>query len=125
MNHRSKSFKALQKVWEKKLSDSGLENIEQPDGNLKLWTSSFFKVRYNATLFEAKEEYYRMASQFLHDHRFEADAHKKMWELHANGVSMRNIACTLRKKGIATNKDLVNAVIQDLAKVMLGSTRAR
>lgn len=116
---KTKEFLALKKKWDKKLEKSGLENIEQDDGNLKLWSSHFFKARFNATLFGAKEEYYRLAGQFLHEHVFEDHKTKLTWQLHSEGVSIRDIVIALKKRGFKAYKNAVHRVVQDLTERML------
>ena len=123
MDRNSKEYKTLVAKWEKKLEESGLENIEQPDGNLKLWASQFFKVRYDATVFEAKEQYYRLAGQFLNDYRFEDKLDKQIWKMHAEGMSIRTIVKLRRKGNKAINRNSIHRRLQELTKTMLEQTR--
>ncbi len=121
---KSKEFLKLQKTWEKKLSDSGLENIEQADGNLKIWTSSFFRSRYNPTLWKAKEDYYRLAGQFLNDHKFESTVEKLIWQLHSEAVSIRNIYLELKRLKKKIAKDKIHNIIRKLADEMTSKCRS-
>ena len=89
-------FKQLNAFWRKKLEESGFKDAEQDDGNLKQWTSHYFKVRHTGVRAEAKEMYYRRASQFLHEHAFKTDQERSIWELHASGLSIRGIARKLQ-----------------------------
>ncbi len=119
MDNKSKKFLALQKKWYEKIAkDKSYKDIEQLDGNLKVW-SSLFVGQYNATLFEAKEQYYRLAGQFLHSHTFKDENEKLTWKLHSDGVCVRQIAAELIDRGQHTNKDAVNKVVRRLAKAML------
>jgi len=119
MDQNSPEFKALQKKWYKKLEKSGFEDAERPDGNLKWWASRFDRKWYNPTADAAKEAYYRFAGQFLHGHTFEDPMEREIWALHSEGVSMRNIVKTLRKRyrGIYVLK--TNDIIKRLSAQML------
>lgn len=116
---KTKEFLALKKKWDKKLKSDGFEDIEQDDGNLKLWSSHFFKARFNETLFGAKEEYYRLAGQFLHEHIFKEQKTKLIWQLHSEGISIRDIVKALKKRGFKAYKNAVHRVVQDLTEQML------
>lgn len=115
----NKEFNTLQKEWYSKLKDSGFEDIEQNELDLKLWSSHFFKVRHNATLFSAKEEYYRMAGHFLYDYTFSNEHEKQIWALHSTGVSIRGIVDQLKAKKIKTDTKKVNNIIKAFSKLMI------
>lgn len=119
MNNKTKEFKKLQAEWYSKLEDEGFQDVEQDEEHLKRWTSSFFKTRYNPTLWKAKEEYYRAAGHFLHDYKFSNDTEKLIWELHGEAMSIRNIALVLKAKGIKSYKRRIHETIQKLAKEMV------
>jgi hypothetical protein len=122
-------FKALQDEWYAKLKKKGFEDIEDTDSPqqyLKSWHSQYFQVKYTATTFEAKQEYYQMALSFLNDHRFANRKEKEIWKLHTDGLSLRKIASTLNAKKIQslkTHKDGVNKIIAELAKKMMSSKK--
>ncbi len=117
--YKTKEFLALQKTWEKKLERSGLENIEQPDGNLKVW-STVFVTNYEPVAYQAKEEYYRLAAQMLHEHPFKNAVERFIWEQHSKGTSIRNITRLLNKKGVETYKGKVHKTLQALVKELMG-----
>lgn len=121
MSQKDKDFQKLKAIWDKKLAKEGLEDIEQPNGMLKKWAGAFFKdrhKRFGSVSFEAKEEYYRLAGQFLHSYPFETETERKVWELHSEGMSIREIVRTLGSKRIKTYKDKVFAVIKRLTAEM-------
>jgi hypothetical protein len=124
MDRNSKEFKDLQRKWYAKAKKSGYEDIEQADGNLKVWHSRLFQINANDITGEAKKEYYRLAGQFLHAHKFENKGDKIMWELHAGGMSVRDIAKELKRLGFKTSrnrvhkKDSVHDKIQALVRIM-------
>jgi hypothetical protein len=117
--YNSKEFKKLQSKWYKKLADAGFEDIEQEDGNLKRWASSVFKSRYDPTLFAAKEEYYRLAGQFLHDHVFDTRVEKMIWERHTAGISQEDIHLQLKARGIKIGHCRVTDIVMKLARIMV------
>lgn len=116
MNPQDKDFKKLKETWYKKLEKSGFEDLENDDGQLLNHVSSIpTRVRFNIDEFKAKEDYYRLAGQFLHDYTGFTSQTKKIWEMHQSGVSIRNIA----KKIKVFKKSAINNIIEDLAKIML------
>lgn len=122
MNSKGKEFQALQKKWYKKLKQDGFEDCEQTDGHLKLWSGHYFKSKFkhpgDLEFQKAKQDYYRRASQFLHEYKFPDPRTRRIWELHADGVSIRAIVETLKKEGYRAYKDVVHAVIKELCKSM-------
>jgi hypothetical protein len=111
-------FKKLQAKWDKKLADDGFFDIEQRDGNLKVWASHLHKVHYNETLYRAKEDYYRLAGQFLHDHKFDSRLERAVWELHSTGVGMREIVVMLKKRRMKIYKWKVQQIVKKLSEEM-------
>lgn len=125
MDRHSADFKKLQAEWYKKLEQSGFEDIEEEDGSLKE-RAARYASKYNGTYFQAKkgyyesvEEYYRLATQFLHSHRFKNKREKLIWEMHSNGTSIRNIVKELEKRQYpASKRDSVHKVVKGLAAKM-------
>lgn len=133
--YQTKEFKKLSKAWEKKLKRSGFEDIEQPadfksgapDGNLKQWSASFFSApsRFNPQTYQAKEEYYRMAGQFLHQYEFTNKIERLIWQEHSEGHSPDTITKTLEARGIKAvfgrkvNRANIYKIVNRLVKVML------
>lgn len=115
MRFDSPEFKKLQKIWNKKLTDSGFQDAEQPDGMLKEWSTRFRTHHADPSLYEAKEEYFRRAGQFLHSHAFEDKDSKRVWSMHAQGVSNRDIAKKLKVK----TKKRIDDLVKGLKLIML------
>lgn len=113
-----KDCSTLLKKWNTKL-DAIEDNIEQASGGLKHWASSDFVYKYNATTFQAKEEYYRLATQFTFMHEFDNKLERLVWEAHAEGKSMRDIATALKKKRYKVDKNKVNEVIKRISDEMI------
>lgn len=121
MDRNSPQFKKLQKQWYEKLAKEGFEDIEQTDGNLKVWTSHIHRSLQslaNPTLREAKETYYRLASQFLHEFVFPDQKTKKIWQMHSDGISYRHIAKELAKSGHHADKDSIWRIVRNLRNEM-------
>lgn len=117
---KTSEFKALKKKWDEKLKASEFEDIEQEDGNLKAWSNSFYCDEASEIVRQAKEEYYRLAAHVLYEYPFKTKRDRFIWEQHSNGVSVRDISKALRKKRIFYDKNKVHAVIQVIAKEMIG-----
>jgi hypothetical protein len=120
---------SLQKIWYKKLKESGFEDIEDvssPREYLKTWHSNYFYQRYTPESFEFKQEYYRKASLFLHMYSFEWFPgssivnwmEREIWRQHSEGISLRAIALHFQNMGISTNKDKINHIVQRLSEIM-------
>ncbi len=129
MDNKSKDFLKLQREWDAKLAESGFEDIEQRrndqrDGEcredkLKLWSSSFYGLHDNELLRDAQESYYRLAGQFLYDYPFKDKHDRLVWELHAGGMSRRNILKELKRRKVKTYTSKVQYAIERLAKEMM------
>lgn len=118
-----KPNKQLLAEWNKKLKDSGFEDVEQDNGNLKQWHSVYFLARYKPVQFMLKETYYQMAGSFLNDHPFEDSIlgriDKYIWQRHSEGGTSRKIAEELKSLNIKTNYNKVNKVIKALSDKMV------
>lgn len=122
MNPKSKEFKKLQDKWYGKLEKSGFVDLEQADGNLKSWSSGAYRDYEDPNLRESKEEYYRLAGQFLHSFKFESKRERTIWEFHSRGVSIRDIVGLLARRNIRTCRFTVHQVLQKLKKELLKGT---
>lgn len=87
-----KQFQALQKKWYSKLSRSGFEDIEDSEGRLIRWSNKATTV-YR----DSQAEYYRWAAQCIHDQKFPSRIDKKIWTLHASGMTEVAIAKEMRR----------------------------
>lgn len=125
MTSKSSEFKKLKAKWYKKLKENGFDDIEQDEDNLKVWSFKLFTVQRNLTLFSAKEEYYRWAGQFLHEHPFTNEFDKEVWSLHAEGQSNEKITKLLKSKGIKTTKKTIQVLVKGLVETMLSKYNVR
>ena len=129
---QTKEFKRLKQLWDKKLKQSGFEDIEYDEDHLKHYVSSGLSRRLNGATYEVKmqldestQEYYRLAGQWLFDHTFNGSRERLIWTLHSNGESFRDIAKQVKTKDYKANKDNINTLITKLAAEMLKFYRNR
>lgn len=125
-------------MWYEKLKSSGFEDVE--DGPyLKEWHSCYFQIRHKPYAFKVKQDYYYHATHFLLVHDFDSYLDRAIWELHAKGTSVREIAEEIKhthtpnclktechifcphylSKTTAINKDKVCQVIGRLRAIFL------
>jgi len=86
---KKEDYETLRKKWYKKLKDSGfndIESYEYPDGYLNARNFN------NVADYENKVEYFRFASQFLHEYKFCNPHDEKIWKMHSEGSRYREIA---------------------------------
>lgn len=107
--YETAAFKRLNSSWAKKLEKSGFKDVEQPasfesgapDGNLKQWSSWLSEPsKLDPAKYAAKEEYYRLAGQFLYEHEFSCDEQMWLWQLHSEGGTTPGIVKAFKAKGI-------------------------
>lgn len=97
---RTPEFLRLFKLWNRKLERSGHREIEDftlRDPPLKTWEST----RWNSTdsiQNEWRQQYYEMAESLLRLYPFKSKEHKRIWQLHCEGFSVRKIAQQLDRK---------------------------
>lgn len=102
--------KQLLSLWDKRLRDSGFQDAEK-NGELIQWDSHYFHARYTPDEFQAKQEYYQWAEALTHTHPFKSETDRHIWKLHAEGMSVREIARKLKARGVQTHKDHVARTI--------------
>lgn len=115
---KTKEFLALKAKWEKKLEKEGLADLDNDEGQLKGIThAERFKATYNPSNAQAKHEYYRAAGFFLYEHKFETTLERKIWELHIEGIGIREIVKILKKQGLKSiYKSRVHSLLQPLVE---------
>lgn len=120
--NKKSDFKKLKDLWYKKLKDTGFEDAESDENNLKVWSASLFgskKALVQNGGWEAKYTYYRLAELFLNNYKFENNTDKIIWMYHCEGISVRGIVRilnALRKK--KTYKEKVWGTIHRLEELM-------
>lgn len=79
--------------WDKKLKESGFHDIEsRATGQLTDWHHWYFQERYTIEEYAAKARYYELATQLLYEYPFVNNRERKIWEMHANGAVIHDIA---------------------------------
>lgn len=128
---KTKEFKDLEKKWYDKLEKKGFHDIERTDAvgresnRLKNDVIAHVLQTYTPEKFAIKEEYYRLAGQFLHEYKFKSENERTIWKMHSEGTSVRDIIKALKKKGVTAYKDLVHGTIKRLAEEMKTYARKR
>lgn len=115
---KDKNFIQLQKEWYKRLKDSGFNDLEsfdtegQPNDLLK--TDVRIDTKKSVNIYQAKQDYYRFAGQFLYDYNWQNALERLIWELHSEGFSSREIQKELLPA--KTNKTTINNILNRIKK---------
>jgi len=107
---------------ESKLEQSGfkdIEDTERDDVPLKAWHNHRFK-HIPIERFVATESYYERAKSLLNTFTFKNDTHRKIWELHCQGVSKRKIVEQIKGLTPCYKRSRVGKIITLLAKECQG-----
>lgn len=100
---RSKEFKKLESEWYAIVSESGFVDIEDTvneERPLKDWHGSSLgrdATRRGPEAIKATMTYYSCAAELLHVYQFQDPLHRKIWELHCEGMPVREIAKRVKK----------------------------
>lgn len=114
---KPKTLQQLKTIWYDKLAKSGFEDIEErnsPRQMLKRWHAADFRKRSTPETYIAKRDYFQQATEFLNWYEFSGPRERKIWELHSEGATIREIAKKVRLK-----KDKVHRIIKKLRKESL------
>lgn len=127
MDRNSPEFKKLQAEWNKKLAASGFEDIEDSNGQLKgKWSGdSDIRNKYTELTYAAKERYYQLAGQFLNDYPFKTEKDRIIWEMHSEGISIRDIVKALKKRRFKVYRHLVHSRLKFLRSEMRNARKIR
>lgn len=90
--------KKLAAKWEKILAKEGMPDLEDSKGRLKSWHSFKFQMQFTPEQFAEHQTYYSQCEDLLHYFTFKRKIDKKIWELHAQGLSVRQISVQLKQK---------------------------
>ncbi len=110
--------KKLQAEWEKKLSQSGFKDYETTNRELKQFDGSrFFSRTVPLEQMEATRSYYVRAEHYLNTYDKFTTKSRLVWELHSQGMSVREIETAL---GISDlKKSTIHTTVVKLAKIMM------
>lgn len=133
-------FEALKRKWYAKLKRSGFEDIEQDEVYLKKYTGQvsgvdgtgvvknggYYEIglppgsitwdfaKQDGIRPEALAEYYRWATHQLNEFKFKTKKDYKIWKLHTEGLSIRQIARACKM----SYHNKIHSTIQRLVKSM-------
>lgn len=130
--------KALERYWYDLLKNKGFRDIEEPKSpnKLKLWdpkTKQWQVVRLERQLKswhdskfkqidlikrEAIEAYFSLAREMVHTFQFESFIEKRIWELHADGKSRRQIAAAIQNRKVKYRQAWIGEIIKKISKQM-------
>lgn len=110
----TKKFKLLKAKWDKKLLDSGFEDIENADGSMKASTDPR-AIKNALKEKEEREIYYSIAREFLETHAFKSSTERDVWALHCEGLGKLSIAKELKVTAYRAENTVLE--IQKLAKL--------
>lgn len=109
-------FKELQQEYYQKLEESGFEDIEDRD-SANEWLKNWNMTIPSSDCGGDKEEYFYMATQFLNICDFKNETEKRIWEMHTEGLSIREISGTYAVKGFS--KSNIFKIIKKIQAMML------
>lgn len=107
-----KQFQTLKAQWYRKLARAGFNDIETETGELKKPNRPALRAATAIRPFDlsskrhdivsqlseaARREYYRLAGHCLWDKRFESKLDKKVWALHCEGRTLKEIGVTINR----------------------------
>lgn len=110
-------FIKLRNEWYKILEETGFKEIEDIHSKhefMKEWDFNFFRTTFNEIKYECTFEYYHRARALLHTYEFEQESHRKIWELHSEGATERQITKRLKKY----KKSMVHYIIDKISRMI-------
>lgn len=120
----NKEFKKLESIWYAKAARSGFRDIENKSGRMDTDKAlNNIVTKYTQTTYKAKEDYYRLAGQFLNDYAFKTKLERLVWEMHSEGVSIRNIVLAAKRKGFKAYRRKIHELLQKLVSEMTNAKK--
>ena len=90
--------KKLAAKWEAKLAKEGLGDLEDSKGRLKSWHSFKFQAQFTPDEFAERSTYYYQCEELLRIYTFKRPIERKIWQLHSEGLSVREIAKSINNR---------------------------
>lgn len=129
MDLKDKKLQKLQAKWYKKLERTGFvdqERVKYGEHYLKEYSGKLSDRHEDGSPDRSLESipgigqthrfnYYQRCREFLLEYKFKNKTERKIFELHSEGISIRDIATELK-----TYRDKVHKTIRRLVKEMLG-----
>jgi hypothetical protein len=103
---KTPKFRALFKKWNNILEEAGhdeIENFNLEEPALRQWEAG----RWDGTdplRNEATQQYYQMAEILLDTFPFKNKTQRKIWQLHCEGYSVREISAMIHRKGYGRDR---------------------
>lgn len=112
---KTPEFQKLFAEWNQKLKEDGFKDAEDftlPEPMLVYWHNyDRFKSQ------DGRESYYAIAQRLLHDgFKFESDLSRRVWELHSQGKSVRQIEALIAHQLIGykgCKRDAIHRAVLD------------
>lgn len=89
------SLDNLRATWYRKLREGGFRDIEQADGTLRDRNRLQYAANLDPIVRRATAEYFALAARYLAEGLFVCGEDQRVWELHADGLTVREIAKTV------------------------------
>lgn len=119
-----RKFMRLQRQWYAKLKKKGFNDIEKdnnPQSLLSNKGNGYASVAKHPYNFEETQNFYRLASWFLHEYEFKSKKDQKIWELFCEGKTIRFISAEIKLSIHAVHKrlqKLLQGPFQDYRKMV-------
>jgi hypothetical protein len=104
-------------LWNEKLTLTGHKEIEDfrlPNPPLKRNEAAKFR-NIDPDVFLAKQSYFQQAQRLTDTYAFKNSTHKRIWELHSRGYTLREISAYFKKRNSLKSKDKIHKIIRDIA----------
>lgn len=114
--YRTEEFKKLQKEWYKKVESCGFINIENWEKDrrpLIAWHDHRFR-RACTLQRTSTQSYYDWAQNLLLSYSFKNKTHRKIWELHCEGKSKRQIAAAIKNYKKSYKREQIGNIIKKI-----------
>ena len=109
---QKKTRRELYQAANKLLADSGFEDIECANDNLKTYHSAKFQ-KVTPDLYNARRKYYEVAYHIALNYKFGTKVEAEIWNLHAEGWSLRMIG-----RKVNLSKDKVHKVVKSIRELL-------
>ena len=116
-HHEDPDLKAAQDEWYGRLKREGFKDIEDashPSRKLIDWHKDRFSEVSEVQRLAA-EYYYDKAKDLMHTYKFKNETHRKIWELHCDGVSNRKIEPLIERMEITYKHSMIDYIVKAIA----------
>lgn len=85
-------FTRLRTAWYRKLRESGFRDVERADGSIADSHRLTWALGMGPLILQARSEYFSAAASYLAEATFPTQTERRIWAMHADGVTIREIA---------------------------------